>query len=135
MIRLFNVNIRYDDRSLSSRRSLAFDIVNDARDIDRAILRVIATARTAGRAAGTTEGFSFYHRRRPENLDIAIRAARRLARAAIKLFLMIAHLSLGLGVFHDLSCCDSCSSASRPLVFDGVLAFSLLPILPQALLE
>lgn len=94
MISVFGVNIRSDDRSLSLWRSLTFDVVNDAGDVDRAIQRVIATARATGGATGAAEGFPIYHRRGPENLDIAVRAARRLAHTAIKLFLMIAHLSL-----------------------------------------
>lgn len=140
MISVFGVNIRSDDRSLSLWRSLTFDVVNDAGDVDRAIQRVIATARATGGAAGTAEGFPFYHRRGPQNLDIAVRAARWLAHAAIKLFLMITHLSLRLGVFHDRSFSipifnpQTGESAFQPSAC-GVLAFSLPLILPQALLE
>lgn len=55
-------------------------VVNDTRDIDRAILRIITTTGTTSRTTGATIGFSLHHYRRPEELYIAVRATPRSLR-------------------------------------------------------
>ena len=51
--------------------------MNDTRNRDRTVLRIVAATRTASRAAGAAIGRAAHDGRRPEAFDVAVGAAQR----------------------------------------------------------
>jgi len=52
--------------------------MDDTRDIDRTVLRIITVAGTARCTSGTAVGLPLRYCWRPEDFDITVRAMRRL---------------------------------------------------------
>ena len=68
--------------------------MNDTRNIDRTVLRIVTATGAASRATGTAIGYGARDSRRPEDFDITIGTAQRLA-----LHLAVSHMQFLIMLF------------------------------------
>ena len=52
--------------------------MDNARDINRTVLRIIAVTGTTCRTSGAAIGFPMHHCRRPEDFDVTVRTPQHL---------------------------------------------------------
>ncbi len=63
--------------------------MDNTRDIDRTVLRIITVARAACRTSGATKSIPLRHCRRPEDFDVTVRTSQQMLRMPHILTVMV----------------------------------------------